>query len=296
MRGTEFAELRAFAEVARRRSFARAAEHLRMAPSTLSQTVRALEARLGVTLLNRTTRRVSLTTAGARLLERFAPALEEMEAAVAEAHDGRARPRGVVRLHALKPAYASHVEPLLGRLSEALPDVTLDLSVDDAPLDVAASGYDLVIRRAAFVDDGMVAHDLGAELRHAVIASPDYLTRRGAPASPEALADHSCILWRPAGRDTQDWRFEAAGEPLTVAVTGPLIVSHCEAAVAAALQGVGVAYVLQSYALPLITEGRLAPLLSDVLPAFGGWRLCHAKQVRLTAAARAVAGILTKSM
>ncbi len=296
MRGTEFAELRAFAEVARRRSFARAAEHLRIAPSTLSQTVRALEVRLGVTLLSRTTRRVALTSAGARLLERFAPALEEMEAAVAEAHDGRARPRGVVRLHALKPAYASHVEPLLGRLSEALPDVTLDLSVDDAPLDVAASGYDLVIRRAAFVDDGMVAHDLGAELRHAVIASPTYLARHGAPASPEALAGHRCILWRPAGRDTQDWRFEAAGEPLTVAVTGPLIVSHCEAAVAASLQGVGVAYVLQSYALPLITEGRLAPLLSDFLPAFGGWRLCHPKQARLTAAARAVADVLRRCL
>ena len=154
MRGSEFAELRAFAEVAEHRSFVRAAERLRVAPSTLSQTVRSLEERLEVTLLVRTTRRVSLTSAGARLLERFAPALKEMEAAVLETRDGRARPTGLVRLHALRPAYARHIEPVLGLIRDTLPDVTLDLAIDDAPLDVAASGHDLLIRRAEFVDSG----------------------------------------------------------------------------------------------------------------------------------------------
>ncbi|WP_428390541.1 LysR family transcriptional regulator [Lichenicoccus sp.] len=296
MRGSEFAELRAFAEVARRQSFARAAEHLRVAPSTLSQTVRALEERLGITLLSRTTRRVSLTSAGARLLERFAPALDEMEAAVAEAHDGRARPRGVVRLHALRPAYAGHVEPMLGHLRETLPDVTLDLTVDDAPLDVAASGYDLIIRRAPFVDDGMVAYELGSDLRHAAVASPGYLATCDVPASPEALAKHRCILWRPAKGETQRWRFEVAGEAMTVAVAGPLIVSHCEAAVAAALQGVGIAFVLQSYAVPFTDSGRLVSLLAEFLPPLAGWKLCHPRQFRLTAAARAVADVLTHSV
>ena len=139
MRGAEFAEVRAFAEVAIRRSFARAAQEMRIAPSTLSQMVRGLEERLGVTLLVRTTRRVSLTSAGAQLLERFAPAMAEMEAAVAEARDGRERPTGIVRLHVPRPAFAMHVEPALARLQSTLPDVTIDLTIGDGPTDAAAS-------------------------------------------------------------------------------------------------------------------------------------------------------------
>ena len=293
MRGSEFAELRAFAEVADRASFARAAEHLRVAPSTLSQMVKALEDRLGVTLLNRTTRRVSLTSVGTALLARFTPALEEMQAAVMEAHDGGQQPRGLVRLHTLRPAYTRHVEPALGPLGRALPEVILDLSVDDAPADaVAMAGHDLVIRRAEFVDSGMIARDLGADLQHAVVASPDYLTRWGTPASPQDLIAHRCIQWRPPGSEAQRWRFTAARESMTIAVTGPLVVSHCDAAVAAAVQGVGVAYVLDSYVIPFTADGRLRRLLSGFLPSFGGWRLCHAKQVRLSGAAAAVADFL----
>lgn len=292
MRGSEFAELRAFAEVAARRSFSRAAERLRIAPSTLSQTVRVLEERLGVTLLTRTTRHVALTSAGERLLERFAPALDEMEAAVSEVRDGRVRPTGVVRLHAPRPAYLARVEPALGLLREALPDVTLDLSIDDAPTELTASGHDLVIRRAAFVDPGMTAFDLGGDLRHTVVASPDYLMAYGEVASPDTLSGHQCIRWRPAGGELQSWRFEAEGQLLTVAVDGPLIVSHCDAAVSAALRGVGIAYVLESHAAHLIADGRLVPLLADYLPPSGGWKLCHPRQVRLTAATRAVTSIL----
>ena len=292
MRGTEFAELRAFAEVAARRSFARAAEHLRVAPSTLSQTVRALEERLGVALLVRTTRRVSLTSAGERLLARFAPAMDEMTAAVTEAHEGRTQPRGTVRLHALRPAYARHVEPALGRIAQDLPQVVLDLSVDDAPKDVGANGYDLTIRRAEFVDSGMVARDLGGELRHAVVASSTYLETHGEPSSPDDLAGHRCIRWRPAGDDTQRWRFDVAGEPLMIAVAGPLVVSHCDAAVAAALQGVGIAYVLGSYAVPFTADGRLIPLLGEYLKPLGGWKICYPKKVRPSPAALAVVEIL----
>ncbi len=293
MRGSEFAELRAFAAVAHCRSFARAAEHLHVAPSTLSQTVRTLEERLGVTLLTRTTRRVSLTTIGARLLARFSPALEEMEAAVLEAHNGRIRPSGIVRLHALRPAYAQHIEPALGRIQQALPEVTLDLSVDDSPTDMEASVYDLAIRRADFIDTGMVARDMGADLRHAVVASPAYLADRGTPSSPAELREHRCIQWRPAGSQTQRWRFHAAGEVLTIAVAGPLIVSHCDAAISAALQGVGVAYVLESYSAPFTSNGTLISLLTEYLPPFGGWKLCYSKHARLSAATKAVVDLLT---
>ena len=293
MRATEFAELRAFAEVAARRSFARAAEQLRVSPSTLSQTVRALEERLGVTLLTRTTRRVAPTSAGERLLQRFAPALDQMEAALSEARDGRVRPTGTVRLHAPRPAYLARVEPVLERLHHVLPDVTLDLSIDDAPAEAVDGAHDLVIRRAAFVEGDTVALDLGGDLRHVVVASPDYLAVHGEPLSPDALSVHHCIRWRPTGGELQSWRFEVSGRPEMVAVDGMLIVSHCDAAVAASLRGVGIAYVLESHAARFITKGKLAPLLVRYLPPLGGWKLCHPKHVRLTAAARAVAGLLT---
>lgn len=293
MRATEFAELRAFAEVAARRSFSRAAEHLRVSPSTLSQTVRALEERIGVTLLTRTTRHVAPTSAGERLLQRFAPALEQMEAALSEARDGRVRPTGTVRLHAPRPAYLAWVEPVLGRLQEVLPDVTLDLSIDDAPAEAVVGAHDLAIRRAAFVDGDTVALDLGGDLRHVVVASPGYLTAHGEPLSPDALSQHRCIRWRPIGGELQGWRFQIDGRPEMVAVNGTLIVSHCDAAVAASLRGVGIAYVLESHAAGFIAKGQLAPLLAAHLPPSGGWKLCHLKHVRLTAAARAVAELLT---
>ena len=213
MRGTEFAELRAFAEVADRRSFARAAEHLRVAPSTLSQTIRSLEERLGVVLLNRTTRRVSLTSAGDRLLSRFAPAMKELEAAVLDAHEGRTQPRGVVRLHAPRPAYARHVAPVLGSLRHELPDVVLDLSVDDSPVEASTTGYDLVIRRGASIDGSWETLSLGAELRHAVVAAPAYLAESETPTCPDDLSEHRCIRWRPIGSDTQAWQFECDRQP-----------------------------------------------------------------------------------
>ena len=293
MRGAEFAELRAFAEVAQRSSFARAAAELRIAPSTLSQMVRGLEERMGVTLLVRTTRRVSLTSAGEQLLERFAPALAEMEAAVAETREGRERPAGAVRLHVPRPAFARHVEPVLGRLQASLPEVTLDVTIGDSPAEMAAGSYDLVVRRAAFVDDLMNTLDLGGDLRHIVIAAPAYLATMGEPTAPDDLVQHRCVRWRPEGEKEQLWRFEVNGETLGLAIRGPLIVSSCDAAVSAALQGVGIAYVLEPYCAHLVADGRLTSLLQGYLPAFGGWKLCHARKTKLTAAARAVAQLLS---
>lgn len=296
MRGSEFAALKAFVEVAERGSFARAAEALRIAPSTLSQTIRELEERLGVSLLTRTTRRVSLTGAGARLLGRFAPALRDMDAALLDTLDEGARPRGVVRLHAPAPAYAGHVEPVLGLVRRTLPDVIFDVTIDDGLADIAADGFDLVIRRSDHVDSGMVAHDLGGDLRHAVVASPEYVAEHGRPNSPTDLMEHRCILWRrPAANRIDRWRFEVDGEPVVIAAAGPLVVSHCPAAVEAARQGVGVAYVLESYATEAIAAGALTPLLTEFLPTFGGWKLCHPNRARLSAAALAIVEVLTGS-
>lgn len=210
MRGSEFAALKAFVEVAERRSFARAAEALRVAPSTLSQTIRELEDRLGVSLLTRTTRRVSLTGAGARLLGRFAPALRDMDAALLDARDEGARPRGVVRLHAPAPAYGSHIEPVLGSVQRTLPDLILDVTIDDGLAEIAADGFDLVIRRSDYVDSGMVAHDLGGDLRHAVVASPEYTVN---PVARLAHGSHRAPLHSVApSHHEQDRSLASRGE------------------------------------------------------------------------------------
>ncbi len=296
MRGSDYAELRAFAEVAGQGSFSRAAERLRMAPSTLSQTIRALEERLDVTLLNRTTRRVSLTGAGARLLDRFAPAMAEIEAAVQDTRDQRLKPRGLVRLHLPRAAYHLHVEPALGRLAETLPEVALDLAVDDAASDFVADGFDLVVRRGECVDTSLVAVPLGGNLRHVVIASPAYLASQGTPREPAELLGHRCIQWRrPDTHERHHWRFTIAGEGITLAVSGPLTASHCDVAIAAAIVGVGVAYVLGPLAAKPIADGRLVPLLESYLPSFDGWRLCYPRQHRTPAAVLAVVEALNAS-
>ena len=296
MRGTDFVALRAFAEVAERKSFARAAEHLRIAPSTLSQLVRGLEERLGLTLLNRTTRSVSLTSAGTRLFANFAPALRDMEAAVLDAKEQRATPKGIVRLHAPAPACDRHIVPKLGWLREALPDVTIDLTINDSLTDVVADGHDLVVRRAKFVDTGMIAHDLGGDLRHIVVASSAYLASQGEPTCPDELSRHSCIRWRrPATWDLDRWQFQVGGETLLVAVKGPLIVSHCAAAVAAACQSVGLTYVLTIYVEELIANGQLQPLLTKFLPSFGGWKICRSRRAQPSAATLAVVDLLQQT-
>ncbi len=294
MRGSDYAELRAFAEVASQGSFVRVAERLHTAPSTLSQTIRALENRLGVTLLNRTTRRVSLTGAGASLLNRFAPAMAEIEAAVQETRDQRLEPRGLVRLQLPRAAYHSHVEPVLGRLAEKLPEVALDLVVDDAASDFVANGFDLVVRRGESMDIGLITVPLGGKLRHVVVASPAYLALHGTPREPTELLDHRCIQWhRPDTHERHRWRFTIAGEDITLAVSGPLTASHCDVAIAAAAAGVGIAYVLQPLAAKPIANGRLVPLLESYLPSFEGWHLCYPRQRRTPAAVLAVVEELT---
>ena len=294
MRGSDYAELRAFAEVAGQGSFSRAAERLGMAPSTLSQTVRALEERLDVTLLNRTTRRVSLTGAGARLLDRFAPAMAEIEAAVQDTRDQRLKPRGLVRLHLPRAAYHRHVEPALGRLAETLPEVMLDLTVDDAASDFVADGFDLVVRRGESMDTSLTAVPLGGTLRHVVVASPAYLASQGTPREPAELIGHRCVQWRRTDtHDNHRWRFTSAGEDVTLAVSGPLTVSHCDVAIAAAIAGVGIAYVLEPLAAKSIADGRLVPLLESYLPSFKGWHLCYPRRHRTPTAVLAVVEELT---
>ena len=294
MRGHEYVELQAFTAVVEHGSFARAADHLRLAPSTLSQIIRNLEERLGVRLLNRTTRSVSVTAAGSRLLARFKPALEEMEAAISDARDLQAKPRGNVRLHIPRPAYTALLEPALGTFHRMLPDILLEVTIDDALTNIVATGFDLDVRSRTLIDRSLTAINLGADLRHVAVASPAYLEKHGRPATPQGLAHHRCIGWRPPGAATPyRWEFHIEDSWVAVPVAGPLIVSHCDVALTAATEAVGIAFALEPSARQLVQDGALISILEDFLPSFPGWSLCYPKHRQLPAATLAVANFLS---
>ena len=199
MRGSEFAELKAFAAVVERASFARAADHLGLSPSALSQTIRQLEARLGVRLLNRTTRSVAPTTAGSRLHERIAPMILEMDAAVAEAVAATGRTAGTLRINTLGMAAKKIIAPRLGRFHRAHPDVVLDIVIDDGLSDIVAGRFDAGIRVGERLEKDMIAVRLTPDVKMLAVASPDYLAQRGEPRTPADLHRHACINWRFPG-------------------------------------------------------------------------------------------------
>src|SRR5712691_2461418 len=215
MRGAEFAELKAFAAVVERASFARAADHLGFSPSALSQTIRQLEARLGVRLLNQTTRSVATTTAGSRLHERIAPMMLEMDAAVAEAVAATGRTAGTLRINTLSMAAKKIVAPRLGRFHRAHPDVVLDIVVDDGLSDIVAGRFDAGIRVGERLEKDMIAVRLTPNVTMLAVASPDYLARHGTPRIPADLHGHACINWRFPGSGTvYRWQMEKRGKKI----------------------------------------------------------------------------------
>ena len=203
MRGSEFAELKAFAAVVERASFARAADHLGLSPSALSQTIRQLEARLGVRLLNRTTRSVAPTTAGSRLYERIAPMILEMDAAVAEAVAATGRTAGTLRINTLGMAAKKIIAPRLGRFHRAHPDVVLDIVIDDGLSDIVAGRFDAGIRVGERLEKDMIAVRLTPDVKMLAVASPDYLARRGEPQDACRSAP-PCLHQLALSRQRQD--------------------------------------------------------------------------------------------
>lgn len=296
IRGSEYAELKAFVTIVEQGSFTAAAAQLGISASTLSQTIRELETRLGVRLLNRTTRSVSMTHAGERLHTRFNPAMAEMEAAVRDVADLRDLPAGPLRVHMSRASAAALLEPHLGRFHETYPDILLNVTIDEAVTDLVEAGYDAGIRLGEFLEPDMVAVKLGGEQRQIAVASPDYVERHGKPEIPADLLHHSCINWRQPGSSTcYKWEFFKNGQWSHVAVAGPLVVSQRDMAVAAALQGVGIAFWSEERLRPLIDEGKLVPLLGDWCGFFPGWFLYYPKQRRVPSAVRAFAEFLREA-
>jgi DNA-binding transcriptional LysR family regulator len=290
MRGSEFAELRAFAAVVERSSFSRAAEHLGISPSALSQTIRLLEARLGTRLLNRTTRSVAPTAAGARLHARIAPLFREMAEAVEEAGATAGATTGTLRIDTLGMAARQVVAPRLGRFHRAHPEVSLEIVVDDALTDIVASRFDAGIRVGGRLEKDMIAVRLTPDVRMFAVASPDYLARRGVPRSPADLHGHACINWRLQA-DGVPWRWEFArkgARRMDVAVEGPLTTNDAGIGVAAALQGLGIAYVFELDRIDEhLARGRLVQLLADWSITRPGLFLYHPSRRHVPAALRA---------
>ncbi|HEY5803474.1 MAG TPA: LysR family transcriptional regulator [Lysobacter sp.] len=265
MRGSEFAELKAFVAVVERQSFARAAEHLGLSPSALSQTIRQLESRIGARLLNRTTRSVAPSATGEKLYRQIAPLFREMGVAVAEASESTGQMRGTVRINTLGMAARTLIAPRLARFHQANPDVMLDIVVDDTLADIVYGRFDAGIRVGGQLEKDMVAVRLTPDLNMVAVASPEYLARHGIPKSPTDLHNHACINWRlqADGRNYR-WEFNKRGQRIEVAVDGPVVTNHADIGVAAALNGLGIAYHFeQDGVAELLAQGRLVRVLAE---------------------------------
>ena len=283
-----FGQLRAFVAVGEELSFSRAAAALGVSPSALSQMVRGLEERVGLRLLNRTTRSVSLTPAGETLMRRARPSVLDLGAAVEQVRQSRERPAGRVRVHAFRAAGDLFLAPMFRSFSDAYPDIVLDVTLDDTVVDMVDGGYDAAIRVGEVIERDMIAVRLGPDLRQIVVASPDYLVRHGAPTHPGDLKHHRCIRWHWPGRATPyNWEFWEDGRWFDVAVDGPLIVNSRDLERQAALAGVGLAFVVEQIAAPLIRAGRLVPLLRQWSAGFAGFFLCYPEQRQMAPALRA---------
>ena len=265
MRGSEFAELKAFVAVVERQSFARAAEHLGLSPSALSQTIRQLEGRIGARLLNRTTRSVAPSASGELLYKRIAPLFRELAVAVAQAGEAAGQMGGTLRINTLGIAARTIIAPRLHRFHRAHPDVVLDIVVDDALADIVTGRFDAGIRVGGRLEKDMVAIRLTPDLKMVAVASPDYLKRRGIPQSPAELTHHACINWRLQmdGRHYR-WEFKKRGQRIEVAVDGPVVTNHADIGVAAALIGLGIAYHFERDGVgEHLAQGRLVQVLAD---------------------------------
>ncbi|NUP05898.1 MAG: LysR family transcriptional regulator [Polyangiaceae bacterium] len=288
MRGSEFAELSAFAAIVQHGSFVRAAAHLGVSPSALSQTIRQLEERLGVRLLHRTTRSVAPSEAGERLLGRIGPALTLLDEAVAEVRASREQPSGRLRINAPRMAATRIIAPRLGRFLSEYPDVVLDVVVEDALTDIVAGRFDAGIRIGERLTKGMVAVKLTGEFEMMAVASPAYFARHGEPKTAKDLHAHRCINWRwPTDGSVYRWELEHKGQELEVAVDGPLLVNDVDLVIEAALQGVGIAYTFDERIYGYLAEGKLRRVLVDWSPRFPGLYLYYPSRRQISPALRA---------
>jgi DNA-binding transcriptional LysR family regulator len=260
-------DLDAFVAVATLRSFRRAADDLGVAPSTLSHAMRALEERMGVRLLNRTTRSVSPTEAGLALLGRLRPALASLDEALGSVAPFRGSVAGTVRINAPRLAAVLLLREILPAMAQRFPDVAVDLVVEGRLVDIVASGFDAGVRLAGSIPRDMIAVPFSDPISFVCVASPDYLARFAEPLAPDDLRRHRCIGHRVPSGKLYRWEFERAGQTTAVEVSGPLTFDDEELMAEAAIKGLGIAYVASPAAETALADGRLHRVLAAWTPA-----------------------------
>ncbi len=276
MAQTNFNDILAFVAVARAGSFTRAAARLGVSQSALSQTVRALEERLGLRLLVRTTRSVSPTEAGEQLLRTVAPRFDEIEAELALLSERRDKPAGNIRISAGEHAALTVLQPAIARLLPEYPDIHIEVVVDNGMTDIVAARCDAGVRLGEQVARDMIAMPIGPDFRMAVVASPAYFSRHAPPATPQDLMVHNCINMRlPTLGGLFAWEFAKDGQELKVRVEGQMIVNNMAMRLHSALDGLGLACMAADVVQPYVADGRLIRVLDDWCPAYAGYKLYY---------------------
>ncbi|OAF03668.1 LysR family transcriptional regulator [Bradyrhizobium centrolobii] len=270
-------DLLAFLAVARERSFTRAAAQLGMTQSALSQIIRNLEERIGVRLLNRTTRSVTPTQAGERLFLSIGPKFNEMDAELAALSEFREKPAGTVRLTATEYAAAEILLPALNKILPTHPDIHVEVVIDYGLTNIVAQQVDAGIRPGELVAKDMIAVRVSPDLRMAVVGSPAYFAERKRPKTPQDLTHHNCLNLRlpTHGGSIYVWEFEKNGRELNVRVEGQLVFNTAGLLLQGALRGFGLAYLTEGHAQPYIAKGQLVRVLADWCPPFSGYHLYY---------------------
>jgi DNA-binding transcriptional LysR family regulator len=285
----ELSVLSAFLAVAEERSFTRAAKRLGVSTSALSHAVRGLEERIGVRLLARTTRSVAPTDAGEQLIARLRPALGDIRGALDHVSGLREQPAGLVRLVVSPLAATMVLAPKLGRFAREYPDVVLEVTTtNEGRFDLVAGGFDAGIHLGEFIERDMIAVRVSPDQRAAIVASPRYFESQPKPASPRDLPSHPCINFRHGSTGLYRWEFERGNQSLAVAVHGPLTVDDAEVMIRAAIDGVGLAFMLEEQAAPHLARGALVRVLEDWCPPFAGYFLYYPSRRQQPAALSAL--------
>jgi DNA-binding transcriptional LysR family regulator len=284
--------LRALLCVAEKRSFRAAAAELGVTPSAVSQIVRALEERVGVRLLQRTTRNVGLTEAGEHFIAQLKPAFQAVDVAFESLTAMTGRPSGLLRLTMLRTGYADVIKPKLARFLAAYPDIRLDICLEESLSNIVAEGFDAGIRLGHSLDREMIAVRVSPDQRLVVVGSPSYFAQHGKPAHPRDLQDHECIGLRMSSGAVARWRFVDNGKDLELAVNGRVVTNDGAVLVDAAVEGVGVACVFEDMVSALVAEKRLVRVLDKYCPQIPGYFLYYPSRLNLAPKLKALVELL----
>ncbi|CAN7232428.1 LysR family transcriptional regulator [Rhizobium sp. LjRoot258] len=287
MKRVRSTDLAIFLAIANHRSFRKASVELGVTASALSHALRAIEERLEVRLVNRTTRGVALTEAGERLFDRIRPAFLDIDAALEDLNSFRGQPYGKLRINAARASTKLVLLPIVSRFLRAYPSVEVEIVIDDALVDMVSSGFDAGVRFGESVAADMIAVPIGPRHRFAVVAAPSYFANRGKPVTPHDLRDHECIRYRFAGGAFYRWEFDRGGIELEIEVAGPLTLGDQDIILDAVLHGCGLGYLFEEQVQRAVADGRLIRVLEDWCPFYPGFFLYYPSRRQLPTALRA---------